>query len=102
MVCLSPDSVTRKVTPVVDSGQLLGEEEYKREEDEFRPDNISLVHGYDPIGQKRYQLALRFGTCMCDPYCTTVTTCTIITVTNHTHNSNLPNSLTVTRSIALQ
>ena len=40
-------------------------------------------------GQKRHQLAPRFGTCMYDPYSTTTeTTCTIITVTNHTHNSN--------------
>ena len=32
--CLSLDSVAGKVTLVVD-GQLLGEEEYKREEDEY-------------------------------------------------------------------
>ena len=36
-----------KVKLVVD-GQLLGEEEYKREEDSDRPANISLVLGFDP------------------------------------------------------
>ena len=38
------------------------------QEGEFRPDNISWVLGYDPIGQKRYQLTLRFGSCMHDSY----------------------------------
>ena len=42
--CLSLDSNARKVRLVVD-GQLLGEEEYKREEDEKRPTNISLLLG---------------------------------------------------------
>ena len=65
--CLSLDSNVSKVTLVVD-GQLLGEGEYKREEDKFRPDNISLVLVYYPIRQKRCQLALRFGSCMHDPY----------------------------------
>ena len=45
--CLSLDSVAGKVTIVVD-GQLLGEEEYKKDEDWFRPDSISLVLGFDP------------------------------------------------------
>ena len=122
-VCLSLDSVTSKVMPVVD-GQLLGGRRStrgyifvyfkrwiitipkqsecninsynkdtvafckcqcpdlikqlillgfgisicKREEDEFRPGNISLVLGYDSIRQKRFQLALRFGTCLYDSY----------------------------------
>ena len=53
-VCPSLDLVTSKETPMffflgpwwtVDGGQLLGEEEYKREEDEFRLDNISLALG---------------------------------------------------------
>ena len=39
-VCLALDSVASKVMLVVD-GQLLGEEEYKREEDENRPANLS-------------------------------------------------------------
>ena len=42
--CLSVDSVAGKMTLVVDE-QLLGEEEYKREEDEYRPANFSLVLG---------------------------------------------------------
>ena len=51
-VCPSLDLVTSKETPMffflgpwwtVDGGQLLGEEEYKREEDEFRLDNIREV-----------------------------------------------------------
>ena len=42
--CLSLDSVAGKVTVVAD-GQLLGEDEYKREEDYYRPDNISLKLG---------------------------------------------------------
>ena len=46
-VCLSLDSIAGKLTLVVD-GQLLGVEEYRREEDEYRPTNISLVLGYDP------------------------------------------------------
>ena len=45
--CLSLDSVASKVTLVVD-GQLLGEEEYSREEDEYRPANLSLLLGYNP------------------------------------------------------
>ena len=42
--CLSLDSNASKVRLVVD-GQLLGEGEYKREEDEYRPVNLSLVLG---------------------------------------------------------
>ena len=44
--CLSLDSVAKKVRAVVD-GHPLGEEEYKREEDEYRPANITLVLGTD-------------------------------------------------------
>lgn len=44
--CLSLDSVKSKVTVVAD-GQLLGEEEYKKEEDEGRPDNLSVLLGFD-------------------------------------------------------
>ena len=43
--CLSLDSDAGKVILVVD-GQLLGEEEYRKEEEEFRPANLSLVLGY--------------------------------------------------------
>ena len=42
--CLALDSVSSKVSLVVD-GQLLGELEYKKEEDENRPANLSLVVG---------------------------------------------------------
>merc|ERR1711974_258945 len=42
--CLSLDSIAGKVRLVAD-GQLLGEEEYKREEDVYRPVNLSLVLG---------------------------------------------------------
>ena len=38
------DSIAGKVTLVAD-GQVLGEEEYRREEDENRPDDLSLVLG---------------------------------------------------------
>ena len=48
-VCLSLDAVEGKVSLVVD-GQLLGEEEYKKEEDNKRPDNFILLLGYDPYG----------------------------------------------------
>ena len=47
--CLSVDSTESKVRLVVD-GQLLEEEEYRRDEDELRPANISLVLGYDTYG----------------------------------------------------
>ena len=41
---------------VVVDGQLLWEEEYKREEHELRPANLSLVLGYDPrMGYKYIQ-----------------------------------------------
>ena len=46
--CLSKDSVARKVRVVVD-GQLLEEKEYKREDDEYRPANISLRLGTGPV-----------------------------------------------------
>ena len=42
--CLSLDSVASKVRLVVD-GQLLMEEEYKKEEDEYRPADLKLVLG---------------------------------------------------------
>ena len=45
--CLSLDSNASKMRLVVD-GQLLGEEEYRREEDRYRPANLSLVLGGDP------------------------------------------------------
>ena len=44
--CLSVDSVAGKVMAVVD-GQVVGEQEYKREEDGNRPANISLALGSD-------------------------------------------------------
>ena len=47
-VCLSLNSEAGKVTLVVD-GQLLGEEDYQREEDEVRPANISLILGSDHV-----------------------------------------------------
>ena len=49
-VCLSLDSISSKVMLVVD-GQLLGEKEYRREEDLHRPAKISLVLGFDPDSQ---------------------------------------------------
>ena len=45
--CLSVDSVASKVMLVVD-GQLVGEEKYRREEDKYRPANISLLLGFYP------------------------------------------------------
>ena len=45
--CLSVDSVAGKVMLVVD-GELLGEKEYRREEDKYRPANISLLLGFYP------------------------------------------------------
>ena len=45
--CLSVDSVASKVMLVVD-GQVLGEEKYRREEDKYRPANISLLLGFYP------------------------------------------------------
>ena len=44
-VCISLDSVASLVTLVVD-GQVLVEEEYRREEDEYRPANLSLLVGF--------------------------------------------------------
>ena len=52
--CLSLDSNASKVTLVVD-GQLLGEEEYRREDDKYRPENFHLVLGYDPSGGFEYE-----------------------------------------------
>ena len=46
--CLSLDSVASKVALVVD-GQLLDEKEYKREEDIYRPANLSLLLGFDAL-----------------------------------------------------
>ena len=51
--CLSLDSVAGKVMLVVD-GQLLGEEEYKREEDENRPANLSLLLGFSYGSQEEF------------------------------------------------
>ena len=51
--CLSLDSVASKGVLVVD-GQLLGEEEYKREEDENRPANLSLVLGFTPFNELEF------------------------------------------------
>ena len=44
--CLSLDSIASKVRLVVDR-QVLGEGEYRREEDENRPANLSLQLGYN-------------------------------------------------------
>ena len=52
-VCLSLDSVKSKVVLVAD-GQLLGEEEYEREEDEKRTTLISLVLGFYPSTFSEY------------------------------------------------
>ena len=46
-VCLTVDSPASKVTLVAD-GRVLGEEEYKREEDEYKLSNVSLVLGHNP------------------------------------------------------
>ena len=51
--CLSLDSKAGKVRLVVD-GQLLGEEEYRREEDKKRPANISLLLGYNRYMRNEY------------------------------------------------
>ena len=51
--CLSMDEAN-KVTLVVD-GQLSGEKEYKREEDEKRPENISLVLGLKPTSGSKVE-----------------------------------------------
>ena len=53
--CLSLDSIASKVRVVVD-GQLLVEEEYRREEDEYRPANLSLVLGCDPKNMLEYTM----------------------------------------------
>ena len=52
-VCLSVDSVVKRVALVVD-GQLLGEEEYKREEDRRSSANVNLVLGFDPLNRHEY------------------------------------------------
>ena len=46
-VCLSLDSSADKLTLVVD-GEMLGEGEYRREEDKDRPASLSLLLGFDP------------------------------------------------------
>ena len=53
--CLSLDSTAGKVQLVVD-GQLLGEEEYKREEDEYRPTKLFIRLGYRtaPLPAREY------------------------------------------------
>ena len=51
--CLSLDSIASKVRLVVD-GQLLVEEEYRREEDKYRPANLSRVLGYNPATGTEY------------------------------------------------
>ena len=51
--CLSLDSNAGKVTLVVD-GQLLGEEEYRREEDKYRPANLSLLLGFESLDEVEY------------------------------------------------
>ena len=55
--CLSLDSTARKVTLVVD-GQVLGEEEYRREEDQTRPANLSLSLGYNPVARLEYPVKI--------------------------------------------
>ena len=47
------DSEESKVTLVVDE-QLLGEEEYRRDENKYRPANFSLVLGFDRYGDMMY------------------------------------------------
>ena len=48
--CLFLDSIAGKVMLVVD-GQLLGEEEYKKEDNKYRPANLSLVLGFNGYGE---------------------------------------------------
>ena len=40
---------------MVKDGQLLGEKEYRRDEDEYRPANLSLVLGYKPLTGEEFQ-----------------------------------------------
>ena len=51
--CFSLDSVGSKLTLVVD-GQLLGEADYRREEDKDRPANLSLLLGRRPKDGQEY------------------------------------------------
>ena len=48
-VCVSQNSTEGKMTAVV-NGKLLGEHEYKREDDKWRPDNFKLLLGHHPLG----------------------------------------------------
>ena len=56
-VCLSLDSVSNKMTLVV-NGQLLGEREYDQYDVEGRPDNLRLLVGSDclPSGLRCYEI----------------------------------------------
>ena len=54
--CLSVDSMAGKVRVVVDE-QLLGEEIYDMEKDVFRPDNFSLLLGYDKYSEYTGQIS---------------------------------------------
>ena len=54
--CLSVDSMAGKVRVVVDE-QLLGEEIYDMEKDVFRPDNFSLLLGYDKYSKYTGQIS---------------------------------------------
>ena len=56
-VCLSLDSVAGKVRVVV-NGQMLGEEEYNRESDKYRPANLSLMLGYDPFNVAEFTVKI--------------------------------------------
>ena len=51
--CVSLDSAGSKMRVVVD-GQLMGEEEYKREADEYKPTNISLMLGFAALSREEY------------------------------------------------
>ena len=51
--CLSLDSGAGKVMLVVD-GQLLGEKGYKKEEDKYRPANLSIALGFDPFNELEF------------------------------------------------
>ena len=54
--CLSVDSMAGKVR-VVEDEQLLGEEIYDMEKDVFRPDNFSLLLGYDKYSEYTGQIS---------------------------------------------
>ena len=55
--CLSLDWIASKVRMVVD-GQLLGEGDYRREEDDKRPSNLRLVLGFDPYMEHEYPVKI--------------------------------------------